>query len=460
MGLKIWCSYEFKKKGLENSNSKNLTKQSYLSQVFLNLILVDFFFKKNKLLFYCENELFFNFIKLKLPFNFNFEIKKTIEYFLKVKKINLYLQLPDGLECFSVILVNVLESTCFGMEKVWIGSRTTYGACCIEDYLTKSIGGNFILHYGHSCLVPITECMVSVLFIFLEIKFDFSFIGNTFKQFFPEKKPKVGLVSTIQFVSSLKSVKNGSFLEKYFILIPQIKPLSPGEILGCTSPYLENLPNIIYIGDGRFHLESIILTNIFSQFLQFDPFSQTLNLVGHKTVEILQERKSLILKSVSSSKKIGLIIGSLGRQGNLTIMRRLSEIFEFRNLNKIQTIMPEISLDKLDLLGGEILDLWTQIACPRLSIDWGSSLPKPLLTPYEASTLFRFVFWENFFYPMDYYSKKSGFWTNYSKTESNFIPKSFFKKIKLRLYIFYSVSHFKFINLFVNASYKNSFDKV
>ena len=27
---------------------------------------------------------------------------------------------------------------------------------------------------------------------------------------------------------------------------------------------------------------------------------------------------------------------------------------------------------------------WIQIACPRLSIDWGEYFDTPLLTPYEA----------------------------------------------------------------------------
>ena len=27
---------------------------------------------------------------------------------------------------------------------------------------------------------------------------------------------------------------------------------------------------------------------------------------------------------------------------------------------------------------------WVQVACPRLSIDWGYAFPKPLLSPYEV----------------------------------------------------------------------------
>ena len=30
------------------------------------------------------------------------------------------------------------------------------------------------------------------------------------------------------------------------------------------------------------------------------------------------------------------------------------------------------------------VDAWVQIACPRLSIDWGEGFDKPTLTPYEA----------------------------------------------------------------------------
>lgn len=45
------------------------------------------------------------------------------------------------------------------------------------------------------------------------------------------------------------------------VILPQTKPLSPGEILGCTSPVLPESYAILYIGDGRFHIESIMIHN-------------------------------------------------------------------------------------------------------------------------------------------------------------------------------------------------------
>jgi 2-(3-amino-3-carboxypropyl)histidine synthase len=47
----------------------------------------------------------------------------------------------------------------------------------------------------------------------------------------------------------------------YKIKLPQCKPLSPGEILGCTAPKLTETDALIYVGDGRFHLESIMIAN-------------------------------------------------------------------------------------------------------------------------------------------------------------------------------------------------------
>lgn len=43
----------------------------------------------------------------------------------------------------------------------------------------------------------------------------------------------------------------------------------------------------------------------------------------------------------------------------------------------------EVSPPKLAALGAGV-DAWVQIACPRLSIDWGEGFTKPTLNPYEV----------------------------------------------------------------------------
>ncbi|GFR72766.1 2-(3-amino-3-carboxypropyl)histidine synthase subunit 1 [Elysia marginata] len=59
----------------------------------------------------------------------------------------------------------------------------------------------------------------------------------------------------------------------------------------------------------------------------------------------------------------------------------------------------------------EKLSRWVQVACPRLSIDWGAAFEKPLLTPYEMSVALQLTSWQST-YPMDYYANDSlGPWT-------------------------------------------------
>lgn len=45
-------------------------------------------------------------------------------------------------------------------------------------------------------------------------------------------------------------------------------------------------------------------------------------------------------------------------------------------------LLSEVAPWKLDMMTN--IDAWIQIACPRLSIDWGEGFHKPTLTPYEV----------------------------------------------------------------------------
>lgn len=76
-------------------------------------------------------------------------------------------------------------------------------------------------------------------------------------------------------------------------------------------------------------------------------------------------------------------------------------------------LLSEITPKKLSLFQNNV-DVWVQIACPRLSIDWGYAFEKPLLTPYEMVVALNETSWytEDDSYPMDYYAKDSlGPWT-------------------------------------------------
>lgn len=80
--------------------------------------------------------------------------------------------------------------------------------------------------------------------------------------------------------------------------------------------------------------------------------------------------------------------------------------------NSVTILLSEIFPQKLSLFG-DTVDAWIQIACPRLSIDWGTAFEKPFLSPYEGAVVMNQIEFNcNESYPMDYYSNNSlGAWT-------------------------------------------------
>ena len=46
------------------------------------------------------------------------------------------------------------------------------GACCIDDLGAKALGADLLVHYGQTCLVPLTSTSIPCLYVFVEICVD------------------------------------------------------------------------------------------------------------------------------------------------------------------------------------------------------------------------------------------------------------------------------------------------
>ncbi|EMR08557.1 hypothetical protein PNEG_03037 [Pneumocystis murina B123] len=355
-----------------------------------------------------------------LPSNYNFEIHKTVWYIRRNGSKKVGLQMPEGLLVFACTISDILERVC--MVDVFIMGDVTYGACCIDDFTAKALDCDLLIHYGHSCLIPVDSVSIKTLYIFVSIEINKNHVVETIKMNIPNDT-HIALVGTIQFVPSIHSIR--PLLENksnYKITIPQSKPLSPGEILGCTAPVLHNdIDAIIYIGDGRFHLESIMIANPLLPAYKYDPYSGKFTREYYQHKDMKDHRKKAIEKAIKA-KKWGLIIGTLGRQGSPKVMENLETQLKEKKIEYIKVLLSEIFPSKLSLFHD--IEAWIQIACPRLSIDWGYSFPTPLLSPYEASVALNSIEWKNP-YPMDFYANQSlGPWTPiHRQDQQHILPK-------------------------------------
>lgn len=341
-----------------------------------------------------------------LPLNYSFEIHKTIHRIRSLGAKKVALQFPEGLLLFATTISDILTQFCPGTETIIMGD-VTYGACCIDDYTARALGCDLLVHYAHSCLIPVDVTKIKTLYVFVDISIDTTHLLAALERNFQPGK-KIAMVGTIQFNATLHNVK--AELEKagFDILIPQIVPLSKGEILGCTSPHLlssSNVDLILYLGDGRFHLESAMIHNPSIPAYRYDPYARKLTRETYNHQEMQNIRRAAIA-SARKAKKWGLILGSLGRQGNPHTMTMIEKRLDAEGIPYVNILLSEIFPGKLALMAD--IECWVQIACPRLSIDWGYAFPRPLLTPYEALiTLGIRDSWEKEgVYPMDFYAKE------------------------------------------------------
>ena len=288
--------------------------------------------------------------------------------------------------------------------------------CSIDDFTARALGCDFMVHYGHSCLVPVDVTDIKCLYVFVEISIDLDHFVRVVQTNFEPTQALV-IVSTVQFISSAHSAKAILMDLHGFqnITIPQSKPLSSGEILGCTAPTLkpsDACDAFLYLGDGRFHLEAMMIANPNIPAYRYDPYDQVLSQEYYDMEKMLDLRHSAI-KCSRNAKRFGIILGTLGRQGNLSVLDNLIQLIRQHvpDATVHKLLMSEIFPQKLELMD-DLVDVWIQIACPRLSIDWGHFFRKPLLNPYEAAQLFVTAPEGLSSYPMDFYATdSSGNWT-------------------------------------------------
>lgn len=188
-----------------------------------------------------------------------------------------------------------------------------------------------------------------------------------------------------------------------------------------------------YVGDGRFHLESIMIANPTVPAFRYDPYSKkfTREVYDHTEMRGLRgdavktARKNL---DDQGSGSWAVLLGTLGRQGSLAVLKSIQNSLPADSIPPLLLLLSELSPAKLALLPNSQISTFIQTSCPRLSIDWGYAFSRPLLSPYEASVAVgRVKGWGGLSlengkegdklegegdYPMDFYADNSlGDWT-------------------------------------------------
>ena len=325
-----------------------------------------------------------------LPSNYNFEVAKTIWRLKQLGAKAVALQFPEGLLIYACAIADILEV--FAEVETVIMGDVTYGACCVDDLSAAALGVDLLVHYGHSCLVPVNTMACDVMYVFVEISIDMPHLIDTVRLNFPgvggcggdaasgekengggeasdgaavgvvvvggggghggrggEVAPRdartLALCGTIQFGGALHAARAALLPHYTAVVMPQAKPLSAGEVLGCTAPAIgPEVDACVFVADGRFHPEAVLIQNPALPLYRYDPYAKSLtrercaharpptlmvvcplppdSFSSHSVVPHscryeharMHALRRAAIETAKGAKRWGVVLGTLGRQ--------------------------------------------------------------------------------------------------------------------------------------------------
>lgn len=113
---------------------------------------------------------------------------------------------------------------------------------------------------------------------------------------------------------------------------------------------------VIFISDGRFHIESALIKNPHLKFYQYNPYSMKLTeeVYDHEAMHDIRYKE---IEKAREAKMFGIVFGTLGRQGSQGLLKEIEELLKRRGKKYFVIFMSEISPGKLNRFTGKV-DAW------------------------------------------------------------------------------------------------------
>jgi 2-(3-amino-3-carboxypropyl)histidine synthase len=181
---------------------------------------------------------------------------------------------------------------------------------------------------------------------------------------------KLGLVTTAQFLDTIKEIK--TYLEKNNkeVFIDKEKQTNEGQLLGCDTGAAEKIQNkvdaFLYIGSGRFHPLGVSLkTN--KEVFTFNPITSTFNKLNQNEIEKYKNQKKVRLTKFLSADNIGILVSLKPGQYSYKKAEEIKNKLEKDGKNAFIFVFD--TLDSNELNNFTFVDFWVNTACPRIADD-------------------------------------------------------------------------------------------
>jgi len=191
--------------------------------------------------------------------------------------------------------------------------------------------------------------------------------------------PKVGLVTTVQFIGQIKEVKSQLEKEGKKVFLGRGKhTVYQGQVLGCDVNSALSISNkvdaFLYIGSGLFHPIAISLKTKKDVFT-FNPLTNKFSKVDKKEAEKINKKKKGALIKFLSSKEIGVIVTTKPGQEQLKKAFELKNKFKDKNFYFLT--FNTINFNQLENF--PFIECFVNTACPRIALDDSVNISKSII---------------------------------------------------------------------------------
>lgn len=91
----------------------------------------------------------------------------------------------------------------------------------MDDLSASALGADFLVHYGHSCLVPVDVTTMPCMYVFVDIRFDTAHMVSCVRENFAAGA-YLAVAGTIQFASAVYAAKALLAAEFPSLCVPQV----------------------------------------------------------------------------------------------------------------------------------------------------------------------------------------------------------------------------------------------
>ncbi len=320
---------------------------------------------------------------------YTFEEDKLVQEIKKRKARRVLLQLPEGLKKEALRIAELIENAC-GVEVI-VSGEPCWGACDLALDEAKQVQADLLVLYGHA---PFMTTDFPVLYLEARYQKNIDSLIQQSLSFFKAYR-KIAVVTSVQHLHQLDNVKKIFAKEGKEVIIPEKKGYAfyDGQVLGCEYSGLkiiaEQVDALLVIANEFHALGAALAIN--KPVILLDPFNEEIKRMEPLKQKIIKQRFAAIEKA-KQAKKFGIIIGlKPGQQfGSAAFVKE-----ELQKLKKdcVLLTMKEVTPDKLVNLYD--LEVFVELACPRIAIEDYAKFKKPLLTAREFAVVCGKLRWED-----------------------------------------------------------------